>query len=156
RPPGPRPRASSPSSRRTARCAPPAGSWSRPARARAFRPGSAVRCPRGCRQAWPWWSFPHGRATAQWRTSTRSSDGLNSKRLCETVTRSSLSDVALNIADLIEHAVDKSPERVALESGDRVVTYAVLDAQANRLAHHLIAQGVEPGDRVGLYSRNTI
>src|SRR5699024_11153393 len=92
----------------------------------------------------------------QWRTSARSSDGLNSKRLCETVTRSSLSYVALNIADLIEHAVDKTPERVALESGDRVVTYAELDAQANRLAHHLIAQGVEPGDRVGLYSRNTI
>ncbi len=64
--------------------------------------------------------------------------------------------MALNIADLIEHCVDLAPERTALESGDRTRTYAQMDERANRLAHHLIAQGVKPGDRVGLYSRNTI
>src|SRR5699024_9496152 len=78
------------------------------------------------------------------------------KPLPKTVTRSSLSGVALNIADLIENCVDLVPDRIALESGDRTRTYAQMDERANRLAHHLIAQGVRPGDRVGLYSRNTI
>ncbi|QDQ96822.1 acyl-CoA synthetase [Tomitella fengzijianii] len=64
--------------------------------------------------------------------------------------------MALNIADLIEHCVDLVPDRIAIESGDRACTYAEMDERANRLAHHLIAEGVRPGDRVGLYSRNTI
>lgn len=84
------------------------------------------------------------------------SDAHLEKILPKTVTRSSLGDVALNIADLIEHCVDLTPDRIALESGDRSRTYAEMDERANRLAHHLIAQGVKPGDRVGLYSRNTI
>lgn len=64
--------------------------------------------------------------------------------------------MALNLADLIEHSVDAMPERIALESGDRVVTYAQLEERANRLAHHLQSCGVQPGDKVGLYSRNSI
>ncbi|MEO9327939.1 acyl-CoA synthetase [Gordonia aurantiaca] len=64
--------------------------------------------------------------------------------------------MAYTIADLIEHAVDLVPERVALESGDRSRTYAELEARANALAHKLRGLGVHPGDRVGLYSRNTI
>ncbi|GAC00001.1 long-chain fatty-acid--CoA ligase [Gordonia namibiensis NBRC 108229] len=64
--------------------------------------------------------------------------------------------MAYTIADLIEHAVDLVPERVALESGDRSRTYAELEARSNALAHKLRELGVQPGDRVGLYSRNTI
>ncbi|MGP3706884.1 acyl-CoA synthetase [Gordonia paraffinivorans] len=64
--------------------------------------------------------------------------------------------MAYTIADLIEHAVDLVPERVALESGERSRTYAELEARANALAHKLRGLGVHPGDRVGLYSRNTI
>ncbi|GED99066.1 acyl-CoA synthetase [Gordonia crocea] len=64
--------------------------------------------------------------------------------------------MAFTIADLFEHAVDLVPERVALESGGRSRTYAELEERANRLAHALIDAGVEPGDSVGLYSRNTI
>src|ERR1700744_3074694 len=64
--------------------------------------------------------------------------------------------MALNMADLFEHAVDTFPDRVALIFGDRQVTYAELDDEANRLAHHLAAQGVGPGDHVGLYARNSI
>ncbi len=61
-----------------------------------------------------------------------------------------------NIADLVEHAIDLVPERVALADDTRSVTYAELEDRANRLAHYLQAQGVEPGDKVGIYSRNTI
>ena len=64
--------------------------------------------------------------------------------------------MALNMADLFEHAVDAFPERVALICGDRQLTYAELEDEANRLAHHLAAQGAGPGDHVGLYARNSV
>ncbi|MCW2660558.1 MAG: fadD19 [Mycobacterium sp.] len=64
--------------------------------------------------------------------------------------------VALNIADLAEHAIDAVPDRVALISGDQKLTYAQLEEKANRLAHYLIDQGVKKDDKVGLYCRNRI
>ncbi|GGN71986.1 acyl-CoA synthetase [Nocardia rhizosphaerihabitans] len=64
--------------------------------------------------------------------------------------------MAFNVADLFEHAVDAVPDRIAIICGDRQVTYRELDARANRLAHHLAAQGVGAGDHVGVYSRNSI
>ncbi len=64
--------------------------------------------------------------------------------------------MALNIADLFEHAVDVVPERIALIVGDRRITYADLEAQANKVAHHLAAQGVGLGDHVGILAKNGI
>jgi len=64
--------------------------------------------------------------------------------------------MAFTIADLIEHAVDLMPDRIALESGDQQRTYAEMEARSNALAHKLRELGVQPGDAVGLYSRNTI
>jgi acyl-CoA synthetase (AMP-forming)/AMP-acid ligase II len=64
--------------------------------------------------------------------------------------------VALNIADLAEHAIDAVPDRVALICGDDQLTYAELEDKANRLAHYLIDQGVKKDDKVGLYCRNRI
>ncbi|NED63380.1 AMP-binding protein, partial [Streptomyces sp. SID10244] len=64
--------------------------------------------------------------------------------------------MAYTIADLIEHAVDLMPERTALVSGSESRTYTELEARSNALAHKLRDLGVQPGDRVGLYSRNTI
>lgn len=64
--------------------------------------------------------------------------------------------MALNIADLAEHAIDAVPDRVALISGDEQLTYAELEEKANRLAHYLIDQGVKKDDKVGLYCRNRI
>jgi acyl-CoA synthetase (AMP-forming)/AMP-acid ligase II len=62
--------------------------------------------------------------------------------------------VALNIADLAEHAIDAVPDRVALICGDEQLTYAQLEEKANCLAHYLIDQGVKKDDKVGLYCRN--
>ena len=76
--------------------------------------------------------------------------------LSRNVTRSSLVAVALNIADLAEHAIDAVPDRVALICGDEQLTYAQLEEKANRLAHYLIDQGVQKDDKVGLYCRNRI
>ncbi|TSD96500.1 acyl-CoA synthetase [Skermania sp. ID1734] len=64
--------------------------------------------------------------------------------------------MAYNIADLVEHAVDLMRERVALLDDRREVTYAQMEERTNRLAHHLQKQGVKQGDKVGIYSRNTI
>ena len=49
----------------------------------------------------------------------------------------------------------RSPDAVALNSGERSWTYRELDESANRLAHLLIDQGVGPGERVALlFSRS--
>ncbi|MCM3895307.1 acyl-CoA synthetase [Gordonia sputi] len=64
--------------------------------------------------------------------------------------------MAFHIADLIEHAVDLMPDRTALETDGRSMTYVELEREANALAHELIALGVRPTDSVGLYSRNTL
>ncbi|MCT7657784.1 acyl-CoA synthetase [Mycobacterium deserti] len=64
--------------------------------------------------------------------------------------------MALNIADLAEHAIDAVPDRVALICGDDQLTYAQLEDKANRLAHYLQEQGVKKDDKVGLYCRNRI
>ena len=64
--------------------------------------------------------------------------------------------MALNIADLFEHCVDVVPERLAIRVGDRSVTYAELEAESNSLAHYLGAQGIGPGDHVGIYAKNGV
>lgn len=64
--------------------------------------------------------------------------------------------MAYTIGDMVEHAVDVVGERVAMLQDDRSLTYDELERRANRLAHHLQAAGVAPGDRVALYSRNTL
>jgi acyl-CoA synthetase (AMP-forming)/AMP-acid ligase II len=64
--------------------------------------------------------------------------------------------MVLNVADLVEHAVDLVPERTALVCGDRRVTYAELEERTNRLAHHLARHGIGPGDHVGIYAANAL
>ncbi len=64
--------------------------------------------------------------------------------------------MAHNIADLFEHAVDAAPDNLALKVGDRTVTYAELEADANRLAHYLQSQGVGQGDHVAIYAKNSV
>jgi len=64
--------------------------------------------------------------------------------------------VALNIADLFEHAVDAAPDKPAVQVGDDVITFAALEAEANKLAHFLQSRGIGAGDHVGLYAKNSI
>src|SRR5215475_10361519 len=76
--------------------------------------------------------------------------------LCRTITRSTFVPMALNIADLFEHAADAVPERLAIACGDNEVTYHDLEARSNQLAHYLARAGVGHGDHVGAYGRNSI
>ncbi|GGK59567.1 acyl-CoA synthetase [Nocardia camponoti] len=48
------------------------------------------------------------------------------------------------------------PDRIVLVGEHRESTYAQLEERANKLAHYLQEQGVKPGDKVGIYSRNTV
>jgi acyl-CoA synthetase (AMP-forming)/AMP-acid ligase II len=66
-----------------------------------------------------------------------------------------------NLADLFEQAADQWPDReyIVACSGGRPVarrTYQEMEARANQLAHHLAAQGVGPGDHVGIYALNCV
>ncbi|HWB65435.1 MAG TPA: acyl-CoA synthetase [Mycobacteriales bacterium] len=59
-----------------------------------------------------------------------------------------------NLADIYESLVDVIGDREALICGDRRLSYAELELRANRLAHHLQAVGVQPGDHVGVQLYN--
>ena len=61
-----------------------------------------------------------------------------------------------NLADLFESSVDAFPDREYLVAEGKRRTYAQMDERANRLAHHLAAQGVRPGDHVGIYAYNSV
>ncbi|WP_428965202.1 condensation domain-containing protein [Micromonospora fluostatini] len=57
---------------------------------------------------------------------------------------------AAGLADLVQARAAATPDAVALVTGDRRITYAALDADANRLARHLLAAGVRRGEVVGV------
>ena len=52
---------------------------------------------------------------------------------------------------LVQRQAERTPRAVALRCEDRVLSYAELDARANGVAFALQAEGVAPGDRVGLF-----
>ncbi|WP_244212070.1 non-ribosomal peptide synthetase, partial [Streptomyces angustmyceticus] len=54
------------------------------------------------------------------------------------------------LAALVEAAVDRFPQEPAVTAPDQQLTFAQLEARANRLAHHLLARGTGPGDLVAL------
>ncbi len=56
----------------------------------------------------------------------------------------------------LEDAAARTPDAVAVVDGDRTVTYAELDARANRVANLLIGLGVRRGDRVGIFMRKSL
>ncbi|WP_122859928.1 non-ribosomal peptide synthetase, partial [Pseudomonas viridiflava] len=57
---------------------------------------------------------------------------------------------------LFEQRAARHPDRVAAEHGLRSMTYGELNAQANRLAHYLIEQGITPDDHVAIVLARSI
>jgi acyl-CoA synthetase (AMP-forming)/AMP-acid ligase II len=62
--------------------------------------------------------------------------------------------VEFNLADMFECVVDAVPDREALWTEGRSLTYRGLDERANQLAHHFQAQGIGQGDHVGCHMMN--
>ena len=60
-----------------------------------------------------------------------------------------------NVADLVEAAVDRVPDREILVCGANRLTYAQLDARANRLAHYFHSCGLRRGQHIGIYGLNS-
>ncbi|WP_438485388.1 non-ribosomal peptide synthase/polyketide synthase [Streptomyces sp. S186] len=54
------------------------------------------------------------------------------------------------ITEIFAEWVARAPEALAMVCGGERVTYAELDARANRLAHALLDRGIGAGDRVGV------
>ncbi|ALN64398.1 non-ribosomal peptide synthase TIGR01720 domain protein [Lysobacter antibioticus] len=57
---------------------------------------------------------------------------------------------AQTLAELVSAQAARTPEAVAVVFEDERLSYAELDARANRLAHRLIADGIGPEDLVGV------
>ena len=62
----------------------------------------------------------------------------------------------MQLETFLEQSARLRPEKVALVCDAQRMTYAELEATANRLSHGLIAQGVRRGDRVAIHIENSI
>ncbi|MBX8615752.1 amino acid adenylation domain-containing protein [Pseudomonas cichorii] len=62
-------------------------------------------------------------------------------------------ETALTIHQRIEQQAVVQPDAVAAQVGGHHLSYSELNRRANALAHHLIAQGVRPDDRVAVVAR---
>jgi acyl-CoA synthetase (AMP-forming)/AMP-acid ligase II len=62
--------------------------------------------------------------------------------------------VTFNLSELFEQVADAVPDREAVVTPGRRVTFAEIDARATRAAHLLADLGVGPGDHVGLQLMN--
>ena len=60
------------------------------------------------------------------------------------------------VHQLFERCAARQPEAVATVFGNECMTYAQLDARANRLANHLRASGARDGDRIAIYLERSL
>jgi len=56
----------------------------------------------------------------------------------------------VSILSGFQHAKNKNPSGIAVEDGDRQLSYSELDQQSNQFAHGLVENGVKAGSVVGL------
>ena len=59
-------------------------------------------------------------------------------------------DLEQTVHAMFEAQVQRTPQAIALQAGEQRLTYAELNAQANRLAHYLRELGVGPDSRVAI------
>ena len=60
------------------------------------------------------------------------------------------------IAQVLEWWSQAAPDRDAIRFPDDSTTFAELHVWTSRVARDLIEQGLEPGDRVGVFSANSL
>ena len=56
-----------------------------------------------------------------------------------------------HVVSFFETTATRMPDAVAAQVDDETMTYAELSLRSNQLAHHLRSEGVNPGDRVGIF-----
>ncbi len=59
-----------------------------------------------------------------------------------------------SLPELTRSFAESQPDKTALLAADRRISYAELDAESSRVAQALLAEGVEPGDRVAFLDKN--
>jgi len=64
--------------------------------------------------------------------------------------------IATRLNELFEASCDRAPGAIALECGERRLSYRELDERANRLAHLLIGLGLAPGGCVGILLERSV
>ncbi len=62
----------------------------------------------------------------------------------------------LTIGDLLRKAARRFPQRVAVTDGERQVTFAEIERDANRFANHLVARGLRPGEKISTICNNSV
>ena len=63
--------------------------------------------------------------------------------------------MATTLAEILPAAAARHGERTALIINGKRVSFKELDELSNRVANGLVAMGVRPGDRVGLFGANS-
>ncbi|MEX0800270.1 MAG: long-chain-fatty-acid--CoA ligase [Dehalococcoidia bacterium] len=62
----------------------------------------------------------------------------------------------MRLHDYLDYQARENPDTDFAVLGDRKMSYAEAEAEANRLANALAASGIEPGDRIALLSKNSL
>ncbi len=62
----------------------------------------------------------------------------------------------MQLEAFLELSAGRFPDKIALVCNDRRLSYQELDQQSNRLAHALIRQGVQRGDRIAIHLENSV
>lgn len=69
-------------------------------------------------------------------------------------------DYDYDITHLLHHEIEQQafqkPQKIAAYFEKQVISYELLDKKANQLAHHLLHQGVEPNDSIGVYLHRSL
>ena len=60
------------------------------------------------------------------------------------------------LQQLFERSADTTPEHIAVICEGKEYSYRELENYANRIAHHLLAEGVQAGDRIGILLKRSI
>ncbi|KAB8198092.1 amino acid adenylation domain-containing protein, partial [Lysobacter maris] len=84
---------------------------------------------------------------------------LDEQELIELRDRRNLSSVAYDTSPVhrrFEVQVQRTPDAIAVSAGEISLTYAQLDARANRLAGYLRESGIARGTKVGLYMDRSV
>ena len=57
----------------------------------------------------------------------------------------------INLGDLLRYSAARTPHKPVVICGEQVVSYKVLDQSTEDLAHWLLSDRLEPGDRVAIH-----